>query len=159
MFFADFTKLKIITDYNFLHHDIHLKLSQHSTIKEIRDIFLAQLNALNLKLTTLPVLYDCYCDAAATDDIPEVLEQCARIMVPTLLQFLETGESYQRERRLDVPDKLKPLHASYGCIKRACNNQIKTPVINIRITINDLSYYFCMGRDIDTIEQKETSNE
>lgn len=162
MYFADFNKLKIVTDYNFKHETFTIEIEPETAVKEV----MLQVDPMldRIEPTSLPVLYDF--DVAAAwledykiEDLADYLASLANIVVPVVLRKLETGKGYKRERRLDVPDKLKPLHASYGCIKRACNYEIKTPIINIKINFNNVSYLFCMGREIDEIKKEEFVNE
>ena len=162
MYFADFNKLKIITDYNFKHETFTLELEPETAVKEV--MLKVEPWLEHIEPTGLPVLYDF--DVAAPwledyekEELAGYLVSLANVVVPVVLHALETGKGYKRERRLDVPDKLKPLHASYGCIKRACNYEIKTPIINIKINFNDVSYLFCMGREIDEIKKEEFVNE
>lgn len=162
MFFADFTKLKIITDYNFIHKTFTLPVEKEESIKTTMQTIQPMLNDCKKK-TTLPTLYEFNVAAAwledyEVDDLVEYLVSLASVVVPVVLQELETGKGCARERRLDVPEKLKPLHASYGCIKRACNNELYTPVMNIKLNFNKVSYFFCMGRDIDEVKG-ESSDE
>lgn len=163
MFFADFTKLKIITDYNYIHKPLSLTIAQDTPIKEIMEQVKSLIQPYKDK-TSIPVLYDFTVAAAWLEDyseqeLVEYLVGLANIVVPVVLKELETGKGYGRERRLDVPEKLKPLHSSFGAIKRACNNEIYTPVINIKLDFNNVSYMFCMGREIDEVKQEEEGNE
>lgn len=163
MFFADFTKLKIITDYNFIHKHFTLEVGPEMAIKEVMKQLQILLQNCKEK-TTLPVLYDFTIAATWLEeyDITELadyLVSLANAVVPVVLQELETGQGYKRERRLDVPEKLKALHASFGCIKRACNNEIYTPIMNIKLNFNDVSYLFCMGREIDEIKEETEKHE
>ncbi len=163
MYFADFNNLKIITDYNYITKSMNLNFSNGMAFKDLGDDIENQLRSLNMQPTSLPVLYDFNVAATDTeglevDELVNLLTFIANLAVAKTLIFLENGKGYPRERRLDVPEKLKPLHASYGAIKRACNNAIITPVINIKVSFSGICYLFCMGREIDEV-RKEFINE
>lgn len=164
MYFANFNKLKIDTDYNYITHHFDLNLGkQPIPVKLIQSEVKRVLSEAEINKTEMCVLYD-FSIAAEPDGSLEIDElvsfllTLSNIIVPEVLQFLDTKQSYKRERRLDVPDKLKPLHTSYGMLKRACNSQLLTPVMNIKINFSNVSYIMCDGRDVDEIKE-ESSDE
>ena len=163
MFFADFTKLKIDTDYNYLtkHFDLHMR--NPMPVAEIKTQLTTALQNEHIEKTTLPVLYDFNVtgevEKAEIDELVGYILSLANIIVPVTLKFLETGNGYKRERRLDVPVKLKPLHTSFSCIKGACNNEILTPILNIQITFGNIKYLLCDGREVDEVKKEDSSDE
>lgn len=163
MFFADFTKLKIDTDYNYLtkHFDLHMR--NPMPVAEIKTQLTTALQNEHIEKTTLPVLYDFNVtgevENAEIDELVGYILSLANIIVPVTLKFLETGKGYTRERRLDVPVKLKPLHTSFSCIKGACNSEILTPILNIQITFGNIKYLLCDGREVDEVKKEDSSDE
>lgn len=156
-YFADFNKLKITTDYNYLTKNIYLEVHKDTPVNLIQAEVTKKVKELEMQHTSLPILYDFEIGAADTEfsehqELVDFLLTVVNIVIPTTLKLLEDGEGYKRERRLDVPDKLKPLHASFGTIKRACNHKIYTPLMNIRVSYNDLFFVLCDGREIDEVK-------
>ena len=167
MFFANFDTLKIEKQYNFITKNIPLNLHRDTSVKDMMNIIKTALEQEMPEKTTLGVLYH-FEIQDISEEFPELNEDfeveenlqpvldylltVAHIAIPLTLQTLETGKGYKRERRLDVPDKLKPLHASYGALKRACNNEILTPLINIQIEYNNILYLLCDGRNLDVVK-------
>ena len=167
MFFANFSTLKIEKDYNFITKNIPLDLHRDTALKDIMLTVSAALKDIVLEKTSLGVCYN-----FQIKDISEEFPECdenfeleeklqpvidylltvANVAIPLTLKTLETGNGYKRERRLDVPDRLKPLHASYGTLKRACNNEILTPKINIKVEYNGLFYLLCDGKELDRMK-------
>ena len=167
MFFANFNTLKIEKDYNFITKNIPLYLHRNTSVKDMMNIIKTALEQEIPEKTSLGVLYN-FQIQDISNEFPECDENfeleeklqpvidylltVAHVAIPLTLQALETGKGYKRERRLDVPDRLKPLHASYGALKRACNNEILTPMLNIKVEYNGLFYLLCDGRNLDVVK-------
>lgn len=167
MFFANFNTLKIEKQYNFITKNIPLNLHRDTSVKDMMNIIKTALEQAIPEKTSLGVLYN-FQIQDISNEFPECDENfeleeklqpvidylltVTHVVIPLTLQALETGKGYKRERRLDVPDRLKPLHASYGALKRACNNEILTPMINIKVEYNGLFYLLCDGRNLDVIK-------
>ena len=167
MFFANFSTLKIEKDYNFITKNIPIYLHRNTTLKDMAYTIQVALEKAIPEKTSLGVVYN-FQIADVSDEFPECTENCeleeklqpvidylltvANVAIPLTLKALETGNGYKRERRLDVPDRLKPLHASYGTLKRACNNEILTPKINVKVEYNGLFYLLCDGKELDRMK-------
>ena len=173
MYFANFNKLKIDTDYNYKTVNIPLNIDLDMSLSQVKAVVEKEIEKIEIKPTSLPVLYDYSVAATGLDEIEfaDLLITLANIIVPVTLQHLETGEVYERihvgdgkkpgkrEYRLDVPQKLKALHASNTVLKRACNRELITPVLNITIGDGTTNYYLCMGRDIEEDLVGDSSDE
>ena len=165
MYFANFEKLKINTDYNYITNHFDLALGKMPiAIKDIQNKVKEALSAADIQKTEMCVLYDFSIEAEpdaeiSVDFVVDFMLSLSNIIVPTVFSFLDTKTSYKRERRLDVPDKLKPLHTSYGIVKNACNSRLLTPILNIKINYSNISYIMCDGRVIDEVKTEDGSDE
>lgn len=160
MYFANFKDLKIQKEFKFITKNIYLEVHKHTPISKIKAEVEKKVKEVLDGPTDLPVLYDFTTAAADTEfaeyaELADFMLTLANVVIPVTLQALETGKGYKRERRLDVPDKLKPLKASFGTVKRACNHEILTQLMNIRITYNDTFFLFCDGKDIVLADDEE----
>ena len=168
MYFANFRTLKIEKDYNYLTKNIPLELHNGMSIKEVQSVISAALKDVDLEKTELGVLYKFEIKDANDKFKPaneaemqgclDLLYTVANIAVPLTFAALKTGKGYPRERRLGVPDRLKPLHTSYSSVKSACNDEMITPKLNIVIALHDIFYCLCDGKTLDEVKG-DSSNE
>ena len=169
MYFANFRTLKIEKDYNYLTKNIPLELHNGMSIKEVQSVISAALKDVDLEKTELGVLYKFEIkdtnnefsrptDEAEMKGLADFLLTIANIAIPLTFAALKTGKGYPRERRLGVPDRLKPLHTSYSSVKSACNDEMITPKLNIIIALHDMFYCLCDGKTLDEVKG-DSSNE
>ena len=142
--------------------DVHPNMSMVALWNKIRDA----VQNTELEKTDTPVLYHFNITGLMRDDenagIQELLDDMlslTNMIVPTMMKLIETGKGYPRERRLDAPDALKPLHTTYSAIKRACNIQMITPVLNIQVSYSGIAYLMCDTKEIDKYDEGDSSDE
>jgi len=162
MYFANFKDLKIQKEFKFITKNICLEVRNLMPISEIKAEVDKKIKEVIDQPTSLPVLYEFEIAAADTeitnpDDDAQFMLTLANIVVPTTLQALETGKGYKRERRLDAPDALKALHTSYGTIKRACNHEVLTQIMNIKINSTFGYFLLCDGKDVVLAEEGDSN--
>lgn len=166
MYFANFKELRIDKDFHYTTIHLDIEVSPQTSVialyNKVRDVIA---NA-ELVTTDTPVLYHFNVTGIMTEDenagVQELLDDMlslTNMIVPTTLKALETGFGYKRERRLDAPDSLKPLHTTYSVIKRACNIRMITPVLNIQVSYHNVSYLMCDTKEIDKYDDEGDSSD
>ncbi len=153
-YFVDFKELKIKKEYNPHIFATVIDLRDKSSLTEINAAFEKSIDDLLVSakrdIPTLFILKIVPDNEADSED----LITYAHLIVPIILQKLETGKGYERERRLDAPEQLKALNAKYSTIKRACNYDMRVHCLNIQIEYGPFIYYFCDGKDIKELDHE-----
>jgi len=148
MYFADFGNLKIIKDYNFKTIDIDLPLTEDQLgLKPLNDYINGIIQTIKPDCN-LATCFNFNVRLNFEADMEEKLDivlTLANYCVPTLMEHLETGKGYKRERRLGAPENMKVLHTTQSAVKRAANHEMYPNVINVRIVLDDIIYYLCDG--------------
>lgn len=161
MFFANFNELKIEKEFHYSTKHFDIEVFNYMPLTDLKAKIDAALHSQVLEHTDTPVLYHFNITGLFSpedSELQQLLDDMlvlTNVIVPITLQSLETGKGYKRERRLNAPDKLKPLHTTYSVIKRACNHEIITPVLNIQISYSGVSYLLCDTKEIDKYEKSE----
>lgn len=158
MYFADFKNLKIIKEFNYKTIDIRFVLSKEQlSFKTLNDIINSKIDDIkpDCDLATFFNISIEFDFDATEEEKTDITLTLANTLVPSLLQHLETGKGYQRERRLGAPEHLKVLHTTQSVIKRATNYAMYPSTLNIRIVVDDMIYWFCDGKK----EQEASSDE
>ena len=86
------------------------------------------------------------------DDIINSLTSTANIINAFIFTSFLTGANRTREKRLDVPDKLKGVNCSFGLLKRAVNEEMRCPRFNIRI--NYKQYYYILVDELKYVPEQ-----
>ena len=156
MYFADFENLKIIKDYNFktIHIDIPLKEEQLG-IKKLNDYISSIIEKIQPECNLSTCFEFNFIPAFEADEEEktDLMLTLANYCVPMLMRHLEIGIGYKRERRLNAPEQLKTLHTTQSVIKRATNYAMYPDKINIKIILDNLTYYLCDGRKVEDSDE------
>lgn len=168
-YFVDFKELKIVKEYHPLHIHKTFVASYDDSLKSMEAVITQAVeNIIPTNITETPTLFsfEVVENNSFNAEAPKLNEKdaydfvlsLANLIVPTLLQKLETGQGYARERRLGAPEPFKALNTSYSVIKRATNHEMKPSCLNIAIQCGDIFYYLCDGKEINKVEGKETTD-
>ena len=145
MLFVDLDKLKIIKTYNYqtfttLVNDIDM---QHGTIKSIKDAVQIATQEWWETQPALEAAYTIIIDGegeASEEEAENFLVVVNTIVAQFFQDFIKMGVGRPRERRLDVPEKIKPLKMNLSTLKRAVNFKTHTDQFNLIIKYKDLVY-------------------
>ena len=138
MNFIDLEKLKIITEHNYSTKELDLQMSPAAKLSEIREITRSSIAPI-IEKTKIEMLYEITIN---TDEKVESLDDADAFFTTTVniigAIFLDlmcasphTGRA--RERRLDVPEKLKVVQTNMSMLKRAVNMQTYCDRFNLII--------------------------
>lgn len=159
MLLADFDKLKIYSDGHFdtiaYHFGDDLVVDGNSLFQLTKIIN----SALDTIMPTSKSAYPCVFRFYINKDDPNMNTDAAEflsivnLILPLVFQRLVMSEPREREKRLDVPDKLKPLKCSMGAAKRMVNYVMLRDKINIIIEYGDLIYTLVDEKTIEDDKQ------
>lgn len=162
MLFIDFEHLKIIKDFHFTTIEKELDI-ENLSILEIKDKTEEFFKDF-IKEDPLTVSY--VIDIKTSEPTPEFVLSMVNIINSVFFNKMITEKGWKREYRLDVPKKLKGLHANMSLIKKACNLKTINNVFNLTIKCGDFIYYLCDDKDfkdnpefVHSIEELETKDE
>ena len=163
MLFVDFEHLKIIKDFHFTTIEDELNISEGFSLLEAQKVINAFCGRIVRK------------DGLSVNYVVDILEQnpsadfmltMVNIINAEFFKAIVTSEGWKREYRLDVPEKLKGLHANMSLIKKACNNKTINPIFNLTIKCGEFVYCLCDEKDfkddpdfIHSVEELETKDE
>lgn len=151
MKFVDLEKLKIISEHNYITKDIIIELNPSDTVFDIKnqtrsaleDIFnkTAIETLINITLNTKETIH-------SLDDADAFFTTAVNIIISVVLDSIcvQPHKGRPRERRLDVPEKLKVANVSMSLLKKCVNTQTYFDRFNISIAWqnNDIDYHYNM---------------
>lgn len=162
MLFVNFEHLKIIKDFHYTTIERELNL-ENLTILEMRDKTKEFFKEF-IKVDPLAVSY--VINIKTNELTPEFFLSIVNIINSIFFNKMITEEGWKREYRLDVPEKLKGLHANMSLIKKACNVKTVNNVFNLTIKCGDFIYYLCDEKNfkdnpefVHDVEELETKDE
>lgn len=138
MNFIDLEKLKITSEYNYVTKELSLQISPAAKLSEIREV--ARSSIMNaLEKTKIETLYEITIntdeEVESLDDADAFFTTSVNIVGAIFLDLMcaspHTGRA--RERRLDVPEKLKIVQTNMSMLKRAVNMQTYCDRFNLVI--------------------------
>ena len=128
MNFIDLEKLKIDRQYNFTTTELGLTLSEADTIFVIKEKIRAELDyKMDSMTNAVPTLFliDIETDKSIDniDDADAFFTTAVNVIASVVLDSLcvQPHKGRPRERRLDVPEKLKVAHVNMSLLKKCIN--------------------------------------
>ena len=89
-----------------------------------------------------------------TDEDESIFQSIVNVTLAVFFELMcYSNQGRPRERRLDVPDKLKCIKCSMSLIKRAINHKTVRDSFNLCICYKGYEYYLCDERE--RIEKEE----
>lgn len=155
MYFIDLNKLKIEKMYHYqtfsIDIDLDLNLSAATILADLKNqlpqLFaekpaIAALYQINLRFNT---------NDASIDG--ETFETLVNIVNAAFFSLFTTADGRKRERRLDVPERLKAAHINLSTLKKAVNYATFTDMFNIEINGGDFTYILVDSNKMDEGEK------
>lgn len=156
MLFISLDKLKLHKAYNYHTYTIEIDDTNYlsGTIGQMK---VAAENALSEAFEVLPAIDSVYevvivGEGDATGEEAEDFVSAINIITRAFFSRILKNEGRARERRLDVPEKLKVLKANMSIIKEAVNSKTLIDNFNLVIKYKDLVFYLADERDLEETE-------
>lgn len=151
MKFVDLEKLKLISEHNYVTKEIAIELNASDTVFEIKNQTRSALDYMFDK-TAIETLINITLHTKKTvdnlDDADAFFTTAVNIIISVVLDSLcvQPHKGRPRERRLDVPEKLKVANVSMSLLKKCVNTQTYLDRFNIHITWqnNGMDYHYNM---------------
>ena len=147
MYFIDLEKLRIKKESHYETQHFYIKddiiANDKYSFCRMKDIIDATITNTQLLESKYPCVYEIEIakqGGEKIDDEEQKFLSAVNICLSTFFRHFITSEVRDRERRLDVPDKLKSLKCPMGIVKRMTNNQTIRDHFNFIIKYDDLIY-------------------
>ena len=163
MLFIDFEHLKIIKDFHFTTFEDETEIAKDAAVLEAQKAIRALCGRI-VRKDGLNVNY--IINIKTEEPNEDFFLTMVNIVNAEFFRAMTTEEGWKREYRLDVPEKLKGLHANMSLIKKACNLKTVNSVFNLTIKCGDFIYYLCDEKNfkdnpefVHDVEELETKDE
>lgn len=136
MRFLDLDKLQVIKEYNFSTLTDTIKVSDNMPLSQVKELTKQMCQRLFYSnFIKIETFFDIQLEADFSDNFEEQFESFINVFTATFFDFICTSGGRKRERRLDVPERLKEkVRVSTSALKKAINYQTLIDKFNLRVT-------------------------
>lgn len=148
MYFINLSDLKIKKEFRYENQEISIPLEKNLSLVDVKSRVSARVKDLLDDKPAIACMYiiNFKCDGLTADEFLSWVN----IAVAEFFHAITSVTGRPRERRLDVPDRLKVVKCNMALLKNAINHQTFTDVFNLHIICGDLEYYLCNEKAIET---------
>ena len=136
MRFLDLDKLQVIKEYNFSTLAETIKVTDNMPMTQVKNLTRELCEKLFYSdFIKIETFFDIQLEADFKDNFEEQFEAFINVFTATFFDFICTTGGRKRERRLDVPERLKEkVRVSTSALKKAINYQTLIDKFNLRVT-------------------------